>query len=96
LHGVFNQYYATCFVLICVSPCSENRAKLDKHVVVCGMPEMLHEFLEPFKTASAGQQTAQVVPLLFLWDGPISDRQMQVDPAAPSPHFIFVTSGLRC
>lgn len=53
---------------------------MEKHVIVCGMPEMLHEFLEPFKAAAAGGHSAEFVPLLFLWDGPISDQQMQVDP----------------
>ena len=51
---------------------------MKKHVIVCGMPERLQEFMEPFKANAGGPHERDVVPLLFLWDGPVSDAQMLV------------------
>ena len=61
---------------------------MEKHVIVCGMPGRLQEFLQPFKILVGGQHEAKVVPLLFLWDGPVSEEQMlvrtqEIHPACP-------------
>ena len=55
------------------------------HVIVCGMPQRLHDFLEPFKMGmkhfKSGEEPDEVfgvVPVLFLWDGPVSPEQLRV------------------
>ena len=51
---------------------------MEKHVIVCGIPERLQEFMEPFKANAGGPHGRDGVPLLFLWDGPVSEAQMLV------------------
>jgi len=79
------------------------RAKIKNHVLVCGMPQRLRDFLRPFRLGLNGnkirhntkdftshisttrveadeyQETkSAVVPILFLWDGPVSPEQLKV------------------
>ena len=68
------------------------RVHLRDHIIVCGMPQRLNEFLDPIKfsmlmkdkfpsprsKSECMDQYGQVVPTLFLWDGPISPDQLKV------------------
>ena len=74
-------------------------ADLDDHVVVCGLPQRLSAFFEPFAIGLKGNAThllreglhsvttrdasgeierSMVIPVLFLWDGDVSEEQLQV------------------
>jgi len=84
---------------------------MQDHVIVCGMPQRLRQFLEPFKRSMNGNSIKRssksgqtrvfesksdyhnpdelscVVPVLFLWDGPISPEILSV---------LFNPSGTDC
>jgi len=75
---------------------------MQDHVIVCGMPQRLQQFLEPFKRSMNGNSIKRssksgqtrvfesksdhhnpdelscVVPVLFLWDGPITPEILSV------------------
>lgn len=55
------------------------------HVIVCGLPQRLHDFLQPFKMGmkhlkgnDEADDTLGLVSVLFLWDGPVSAEQLRV------------------
>lgn len=61
------------------------------------MPQRLHDFLEPFKMGmkhfKSGEEPDEVfgvVPVLFLWDGPVSPEQLRAFQGQPQSYLLQV------